>query len=408
MKLSLYNCYVVRGNDTIVYNTKVESAVAFNNQNDIEAVKAFLEENPTQELEDLGLITSDSDEVSTQKREYYKMKFGSTKKLNIMLVMTYECNCNCAYCFENLKTYPVNSEEKADDVVDYLVKLYKANNCDEMDLHFFGGEPTLRIDTMIYVVNKLLEVGINVNTNVITNGTLLCQDAIDKLIDADITTFQITLDGPKAIHDKRRPMKCGKSSWEAIIENLTLLAKKNASISIRINVDSTNVEYLPEICQSIPEIVKQSAYTTIYIAPVVGCKIENLHNTLQDRTSFLKRAWQIISENHLPIAITPPVYAPCPYSSFESAFYIDLYGNVYTCGGFVGKEERIERVFDKKTDGFWDRISYHPKDSCFRCTYFPVCMGGCKYEEAALGGSCQYFYLKEVYDEYYTKYAIET
>lgn len=408
MKLSLYNRYVLRGNDIIVYNTKYENAIAFEEQYDIEAVKTFLEENPSEELEELGFITRDNDELNAQKREYHEMKFGSFKKLNIMLVMTYKCNCSCAYCFENLLTYPVDAEERIDDVIAYLVKLYKTNNCEEMDLHFFVGEPTLRIDDMVYIFTKLLEIGLNVNPNVITNGTLMCQDAIDKLIDAGISTFQITLDGPQNIHDVRRPMKNGKSSWEAINKTFILLAEKNASIAIRINIDTNNVEYLPEICQNIPEVVKTNPYTTIYIAPIVGCKIKSLDFTLKDRTIFLKRAWSIIKDNNLPIGITPPVYAPCPYSSYESAFYIDLYGNVYTCGGFVGKKEKVERVFEQKTEKFWDRINYTPKDSCYRCTFFPVCMGGCKFEEESLGGSCQYSYLKEVYDEYYTKYAIES
>lgn len=154
-------------------------------------------------------------------------------------------------------------------------------------------------------------------------------------------------------------------------------------------------------------MVKAKPYTTIYIAPVIGHKTESLNYTLKDRAIFLKRAWKLIKDNNLPISIAPPHYAPCPYSSYESAFYIDFYGNVYTCGGFVGKTEKVERVFDHKTEQFWNRVNYKPKEACFKCTFFPVCMGGCKFEEESLGGNCQYSYLKEVYDEYYTKYANE-
>ena len=34
--------------------------------------------------------------------------------------------------------------------------------------------------------------------------------------------------------------------------------------------------------------------------------------------------------------------------------------------------------------------------------------GGCKFEEESLGEKCQYSYLREIYDEYYTKYAIDS
>ena len=134
-------------------------------------------------------------------------------------------------------------------------------------------------------------------------------------------------------------------------------------------------------------------------------KLNYLKETLEKRTSFMKRAWQIIYDKNLPVAIKPPVYAPCPYDSYESAFYIDLYGNVYTCGGFVGKPNKIEREFGNKSDKFKKRIEYEPDEKCFECTYFPVCMGGCKFETETLGGKCQKAYLTEVYDEYYSKYA---
>ena len=78
------------------------------------------------------------------------------------------------------------------------------------------------------------------------------------------------------------------------------------------------------------------------------------------------------------------------------------------CGGFVGKKEKVERVLNKKTERFWNRINDEPKDTCYKCVFFPVCMGGCKFEEESLGEKCQYSYLMEIYDEYYTKYAIDS
>ena len=408
MNLSLYNRYVLCGNDVVVYNTKYGNAIAFEEQSNIDEVKKFLKEESSKELEDLGFITSDNDELNTQKYEYYKLKFGFSQKLNIMLIMTYECNCSCLYCFENLLTYPMDDKERISEVIEYLSELYKANNNEEMDLHFFGGEPTLRTKDMILIYRKLLEKGLNINPNVITNGTLLDQNVVNELIHAGISTFQITLDGPRDVHDFRRPMKNGDSSWEVINKNLSILVKEDASINIRINIAAKNVEYLSEICQGLPEAVKKHPYTTIYIAPVVGCKINSFQHTIKDRAIFLKKAWNIIKEKNLPICIAPPVYAPCPYSSYEAAFYIDLFGNVYTCGGFVGKKEKVERVLNKKTERFWNRINDEPKDTCYKCVFFPVCMGGCKFEEESLGEKCQYSYLMEIYDEYYTKYAIDS
>lgn len=403
MVLSKYNRYIKKENDILVYNVKFENAISFPNQKNLLSLKEYMVNCKEEEFKNLGFVV-DYDEIENEKKHYLQMKHNENKKMNIMLIMTYSCNCACRYCFENLQIGN-KKKEKTDDVIQYLIDLYHKNECESMDFHFFGGEPLLKVDQMIYIYKKLRDLKINVKPNVITNGTLLNKDNAKNLIENGISTFQITIDGPKYIHDIRRPMKNGESSWDNIISNITYLSKLKASISIRVNIDSDNVEYLEEICKSIPSEVLKNPYTYVYISPVVGCKIKNLKETLEKRTSFMKRAWQIIYDKNLPVAIKPPVYAPCPYDSYESAFYIDLYGNVYTCGGFVGKPNKIEREFGNKSDKFKKRIEYEPDEKCFECTYFPVCIGGCKFETETLGGKCQKAYLTEVYDEYYSKYA---
>ena len=405
MKTSIYNQYVVLGDHTVVYNTKMGNAVSFPDVTEEKQIREFLQNEPSEELIDMGFVVEDDEDETEQSRcDYFEMKFMKSKKMNIMLIMTYSCNCNCAYCFEHLHPF-AGETEKVDEVIGYIADLYRHNNAEELELHFFGGEPTLQVDKMVYVMNRLKELGVNVKPNVITNGTLFDAEKTEKLVAAGITSFQITVDGPKEIHDMRRPMKNGESAWDAICRSLTVLAAHQVSVTIRINVNAENVEYLEEVWSGIPQEVKDHPYTNVYIAPIVGCKIHNMKITLEDRARNLKRAWKIIHDSGLPISITPPAYAPCPYSSFDSAFYIDLYGNVYTCGGFVGKTHKIERNMEDRSLKFWNRIMYKPDDRCFRCPFYPVCMGGCKFEEEELGGHCQFMYLKEMYDEYYTKYA---
>lgn len=324
-------------------------------------------------------------------------------KLSIMLIMTYDCNCDCKYCFEDLDS---GLKEKGDwnQVTNYIIKQYKTGY-EELELSFFGGEPILEVDKMILIYNQLIQNDINVKSVVITNGVLLTSNNIKKLARAGIKNYQITLDGPKEIHDSRRPCKNGESSWDAIIKNINILEENGCAISIRINIDSTNVNYLPEICSCLPNTFYDDKESLIYIAPIVGCLNETAKKTLLDRAKTMKSAWEFITKYSLPILITPPVYAPCPYHSESSAYYIDLNGSIYTCGGFVGKIKKIERVFDNSNENYYSRIRYTPNNSCFKCTFYPVCMGGCKFEEERLGQPCQYNYFKELYDTYYTVYA---
>ena len=402
--LSHYNSYISKPEKILVYNTKYQNVVEFEETN-LEAVQNFMKNEPTQELIDMGFVTENAYEVEEEKSRFLQVRFNK-EQLNIMLIMTYECNCKCEYCFENLNSSFLNNE-KTDlkGTVEYIINTYQQGGYKVLELHFFGGEPTMDIDGMVYVIDELKKAKINVKPDVITNGVLLNEEKIRKLEKAGILSCQITLDGPKHIHDKRRPARNETSAWDSIIKNLEILCETPISTTIRINVDKENVSYLKEICDGMPRKFIENKNSVVYIAPIVGCMTKNTAvETLQERAQTLKTAWNIIEKQKLPIQIQPPVYYPCPNDSFESAFYLDLYGNIYNCGGFVGKCEKIERTTETKTEAFYRRNLSMPHGKCFECEFGPICFGGCKFEEYAIGAGCQYQYLKEVYDEYYQKY----
>jgi uncharacterized protein len=402
-KLSYYNEYTIKNNKTYVYNLKYSNVISIENKS-IEQVKRELIDSNDKQLLELGFVTDESNEHLDTLLWYNSLKYRS-KTLNIMLIMTYNCNLECNYCFENLDKNLLNQIQiDIDKVCNFIIQKYKAGNYEELELHYFGGEPILEVNRIKEIHSKLIEANIKIKSNVITNGVLLNEENVMALKENNISQYQITLDGPKEIHDKRRKSKDNTSSFDAIIKNLQILINNKVNISIRINVDSENVDHLENLYNEIPKNFFDSPRNSIYISPVVGCKKGSFINTLKDRTQVIKKAWKTIKEKNLKIAIFPPVYAPCPYHSIESAFYMDLKGNIYTCGGFVGKTEKIEQFFSVKKDEFYERINYKPAEKCLKCSFFYVCMGGCHFEGEALGNMCQKPYLKEIYDEYYTGY----
>lgn len=402
--LSIYNEYIEDGHDLIVYNNKFSNCIRFEETNK-EAVKKFLITTDNKELNDLGFVTDSPFELEEEQSQYNQMKY-SRETLNIMLIMTYKCNCNCKYCFEDLSRELY--DDRDDDLIkitNYIIDQYKKHEYKKLDLHFFGGEPTLRYKEMIAVSTILRENNVNVRFNVITNGVLINEKMISELKEAKIDTFQITVDGPKIIHDQRRPLKTGKSSWDEIAQGLEALSNADSEISIRINIDRENVAYLQEICDSIPKGIIENEFTNIYIAPIVGVLKGSFKETMSERITILKTAWAEIHEKNLPISINLPSYSPCPVDSFDSAYYLDLKGNIYSCGGFVGKKHRIERIYDNNLEGFYERVNKSVDEMCMKCSFYPVCGGGCTFEADAFKNHCQIHYLKEVYDEYYKKYA---
>ncbi len=414
-KLSKYNQYVKVNNNYVVYNLKENSSIIMETNN-LEDLKNFLLESDDKNFKKLGFV-SNIEEVNEMKKMYNKI-YQDQSTLNIMLIMTYNCNCACQYCFEknDFDKEECVDENKLNLIVNYIIEHFNTGSYEELELHYFGGEPLLKINEMLFVQKKIKQSGIKFKSNVITNGVLLNENNIKKLLSMGIDSFQITIDGDKKIHDERRPMKNGDSCYDLILKNLNAISNlsNDLSINIRINIDDNNYLSLNTIYSNLPDYIKYNSNNSIYVAPVIGQKCNSFNKMLKARSDITKNIWNTIKQSNLNIDIIPPLFYPCPYHSEKSAFYLDLYGNRYNCGGFVGdKEKIIDNILfnnqklnsNNESNNNLNINTNKVLDSCYECSFFPVCAGGCNFESSINNENCQKKYLKEVYDEYFTKYA---
>lgn len=171
---------------------------------------------------------------------------NSDKRISFTIAPTMDCCFNCFYCFEkgnHKKTYIT------DEVIDSLIK--NIQNCKELEevhITWFGGEPLLNFRRIESLTGKILGLGINYSANIVTNGYLLDENKISKFEDLHINSIQLTIDGLKKEHDRRRPHISGKSSFDRIMKNLDIFFSKNRNIrmNIRVNIDKNNEEqYYP-------------------------------------------------------------------------------------------------------------------------------------------------------------------
>ena len=66
-----------------------------------------------------------------------------------------------------------------------------------------------------------------------------------------LSYIQVTLDGERKIHNKRRVFHDGSGSFDAIWQNIRLALEKQIEVYIRVNVDSDNLESLPAVADLI-------------------------------------------------------------------------------------------------------------------------------------------------------------
>lgn len=183
---------------------------------------------------------------------------------SFIFMPTYDCNLRCSYCYQDhmrtdcsfkhllqsMRKPVVDRIFSAMPVIETLHGLIPQAGR-RRNIGFFGGEPLLAANREIvgHILGRAFELG-EADFWAVTNGTEI--DAYrDLLGPAGIAHLQITLDGPQQEHDKRRIYGDGSGSYERIARNITMALELGVAVSVRLNVDRTNLGILPAMADKI-------------------------------------------------------------------------------------------------------------------------------------------------------------
>lgn len=158
----------------------------------------------------------------------------SPRRLYLILMPTEQCNFRCTYCYERFDLGEM-SPSVVEGVKNLLEK--RAPTLDHLVISWFGGEPLAARSVILDLgrfIQQVLERYPNIEylANMTTNGYLLSPQTCAELCDLGISEFQISLDGPEAVHNKTRILKNGHGTFEQIWQNLISL--KESSLPFRI------------------------------------------------------------------------------------------------------------------------------------------------------------------------------
>lgn len=121
-------------------------------------------------LHDQGMLIT----LDEAKEEISKFQKVMEKHLTLVLMPTEKCNFRCEYCYESHDSLEMK-EEIVDQVLKYIKK--QASNYKEIQINWFGGEPTLRKDLVMKISNDVQQLArekkIKYAANMTTNGYLL-------------------------------------------------------------------------------------------------------------------------------------------------------------------------------------------------------------------------------------------
>ena len=174
-----------------------------------------------------------------EKKEYIDLleKFVKEDKvLGVIISTTYGCNFKCPYCFESgidrNKKFDLQDVNK---ISSYVEKYIKDNSyINKASITLFGGEPTLNWKFSEEIINELSKLfeknNIDYSVSMTSNAFLLDDQKSKFLFEHNWKSVEITLDGPKKIHDTRRVLLNGNGTFDRIYKNIKNILEKNIYI----------------------------------------------------------------------------------------------------------------------------------------------------------------------------------
>jgi uncharacterized protein len=340
-----------------------------------------------------GFLIEDSvDELNILKVRNRNARFDS-RHLKLTILPTLKCNFRCVYCYEARKNETMSSEIQT-GLVEFVKK--KIETVESMTTNWYGGEPLMVLNIIEYLRNEFEKSctanGIQYNPGgIITNGYLLKKPIAQRLKNMGIETVQVTLDGPKDVHDQRRPLAGGKGTFDQILDNICHAVDILKTISIRVNTDKTNVHRVTEVMDALEEHgLKQKV--SIYFAKVMA-HTEACANVsgscLKDQeysdweVQLTKLGW----EKGFNLTKYPRIKFNYCEGDQVNAFVVGPTGYLYKCWSDPGNnDEAVGHVCDpqkyqekKKNVYKWLAWDVFDRTECRECDVLPICMGGCPF-----------------------------
>lgn len=332
------------------------------------------------------LVDEDRDEVGEVMRRL-AMGISDPNRLDLFILPNMKCNFGCPYCYENHHASRL-SDAVRDRILAWVERMVPQFKL--VLVSWFGGEPMLSHDRVIEMQQRIVEIcranDVEIAAHITTNGYLLTSDRAAELMSVGVHSYQVTMDGPPRIHNVGRQLKGGGASFDAVFGNLCALAEQqpDAHIKLRVNFDHETIGHVPELLQMFPDHVRSRL--NLVLEPIFG-QAPLDKKPIRGVAQAAERVYGIARELgfNTPTAQLKPTQLTYCYADRASEFVFNHVGDVFKCtvGNFTAKE-RLGALDD---DGrvIWDGAEYDDwmaipavDDACRKCTYLPMCMGGCR------------------------------
>ena len=341
-----------------------------------EEIKAAMDE--CQELKESGLLFTE--DRYRPAIEDFKKRPTVVKAL--CLHIAHDCNLACQYCFAEEGEYhgrrALMSFEVGKKALDFLIA--NSGSRRNLEVDFFGGEPLMNWQ----VVKDLVRYGReqekihnkNFRFTLTTNGVLL-NDEVMEFCNREMGNVVLSMDGRKEVHDKMRPFRNGKGSYDLIVPKFQKFAESRDQqrYYVRGTFTHHNLDFSEDVLH----------YADLGIREEDVPKICEEYDRLAKEMIKREKEGRGFNFFHFMIDLSG---GPCVYKRLSGCgsgteyLAVTPWGDFYPCHQFVGNEKFLlgnvdTGIVNTEIQDEFKCCNVYAKEKCQKCFARFYCSGGC-------------------------------
>jgi uncharacterized protein len=260
----------------------------------------------------------------------------------LSVVLTYNCNLKCKYCFVSDKgIYDTIDVSTVKLGVEMWKKVFSGGK-NKLGILFTGGEPLLKKRTLFSIIDELERhfPEIQFEFHITTNGTLLTEDFLSEIEHRNVFLC-VSIDGDEGSNEER--LNGANALYDIIEQNIIIYAKRLDAkrFRVRMTITPNNVGHFYENIKHLVKLgVKNVHYSPNYEECWNDNNIEAFFEAHQQLGNFccegiILEPFQSFKKNGLKKQ--GPYEHDCSFMPT-----INTTGDVYYCPRYAGK--RLEKL----------------------------------------------------------------
>ncbi|MSO70885.1 MAG: pyrroloquinoline quinone biosynthesis protein PqqE [Alphaproteobacteria bacterium] len=314
----------------------------------------------------------------------------------VLAELTHRCPLQCPYCSNPLMLEKANVELKTED---WQRVFTEAAALGVLQVHFSGGEPTLRTDLAALVKHAN---GLGLYTNLITSGVLLDAKKLAALVDAGLDHVQLSFQDSEAENANR--IGHYKGGHEKKVAVAALIRAAGLPLTMNAVVHRQNLDHLAEII-ALADKIDASRLEVAHVQ-YYGWALKNRAALMPtraqlDRATAMVDAARIRLKGRLVIDyVVPDYYAKRPKKCMDGwgrhFFNVSPAGKVLPCHAAESIDGlKFDSVRERSVEWIWANSEAFNRfrgtdwmpEPCRSCDRRELDFGGCRCQAFALTGS---------------------